>query len=91
MKTALDPAQHTFKSAGFQKVVNQAIAFLEKTPVYALPPFEPFDGIGVYLLYYTGDFPYYTKIASANRPAFVQPIYVGKAVPEGWRTGRALK
>ena len=91
MKTTLDPAQHTFKSAGFQKIVKQAIAFLENTPVYALPPSAPFDGPGVYALYYTGDFAYYTKITAANRPAFVQPIYIGKAVPEGWRTGRTVE
>ena len=91
MKTSFDPALHTFKSEGFRKVVNQAIAFLENTPVYALPSSEPFEGPGVYALYYTGDFPYYTKIAAANQSAHVQPIYVGKAVPEGWRTGRAVE
>ena len=87
---AFDPAQHTFKSAGFQTVVNQAIEFLDDTPVYPLPPSEPFDGSGVYALYYTGRFPYYSTIAVANQSRYLQPIYAGKAVPEGWRTGRIV-
>ena len=91
MSTSFDPAQHTFKSTGFQKVVNKAITFFMETPVYPLPPPEPFAGPGVYALYYTGSFPYYVTIAAANRSAYRQPLYVGKAVPEGWRTGRTVE
>ena len=56
-------------------------------PVFPLPP-APFIGAGIYAIYYTGDFPLYSEIASRNRgDAFVQPIYVGKAVPAGARKG----
>jgi hypothetical protein len=44
----------------------------------------------VYGLYYYGNFRYYQKI-SQNRTDFKTPIYVGKAVPEGWRSGRTRK
>jgi hypothetical protein len=47
-----------------------------------------FKGAGVYALYYTGDLPIYELLASANRDGkFGQPIYVGKAIPEGGRKG----
>lgn len=56
-------------------------------PIRNLPP-DPFVGAGIYAIYYTGDFPLYEKIASKNRNGlFLQPIYVGKAVPAGARKG----
>jgi hypothetical protein len=52
-----------------------------------LPPVK-FVGAGIYLIYYTGDFESYEPISKANRGGrFVQPIYVGKAVPAGARKG----
>lgn len=46
--------------------------------------------IGVYALYPTSDaHPLYESIAEANLSAHRLPIYVGKAVPRGARTGRA--
>lgn len=57
------------------------------TPVHTLPP-EPFIGAGIYVLYYTGSFPAYKKLAERNaNNRFVCPIYVGKAVPPGARKG----
>lgn len=53
-----------------------------------MPPTERFLGAGIYAIYYTGSFPAYRAIASANAQGeFLWPIYVGKAVPEGARTG----
>ncbi|MFP4055502.1 MAG: Eco29kI family restriction endonuclease [Candidatus Brocadiia bacterium] len=49
-------------------------------PPRLLPPAQPFDGPGVYALYYAGEFPPYAPIASADSE---RPIYVGKAVPPG--------
>lgn len=47
-----------------------------------------FAGAGIYALYYTGDFPAYQLVARANQDgAWAQPIYVGKAIPEGGRKG----
>lgn len=55
------------------------------TPMESLPPSEKFAGGGVYALYYTGDFPLYSKVYKQNSDL---PIYVGKAVLPGWRQGR---
>jgi hypothetical protein len=56
--------------------------------MYALPPPDAFLGAGVYVVYYTGDFPLYKTIAAANkRGKWNQPIYVGKAIPAGGRKG----
>lgn len=49
---------------------------------------EPFNGAGVYAIYYTGDFAPYAKFAGRNRNnRFEAPIYVGKAIPKGSRKG----
>ncbi len=67
--------------------VSVADALLAKKPV-PLPPGEPFDGAGIYAIYYTGDFPAYKKISERNRGnKFGAPIYVGKAIPPGGRKG----
>lgn len=56
-------------------------------PLDALPPPRSprFVGAGVYAIYYAGDFPAYTPIATGD---FAIPIYVGKAEPPGARQGR---
>lgn len=48
-------------------------------------------GAGIYAIYYVGDFPLYATISARNNKGkFKVPIYVGKAVPEGARKGRAI-
>lgn len=42
---------------------------------------------GVYALYYTGEHPLYRSIKATNDEGTSLPIYVGKAVPRGARTG----
>lgn len=81
---------HIFRSPQFQSVVVEAIEFFEGTPVYTLPPPSRFAGCGVYALYYVGDYSLYAKMAQSNRDACVLPIYVGKAVPSGWRAARVM-
>ncbi|MFM9904932.1 MAG: Eco29kI family restriction endonuclease [Pyrinomonadaceae bacterium] len=66
--------------------VSVAEAMLEQ-PVSALPP-ERFIGAGIYALYYKGDFPPYKRVSEANQNGeYGQPIYIGKAIPEGARKG----
>jgi hypothetical protein len=84
----MDLHLHTFHSPLFQSVVDRAIAFFTKTPVHVLPPPSSFVGSGVYGLYYVGDYELYARVVSLN---CTQPIYVGKAVPAGWRTARATE
>lgn len=84
----MDLSLHTFRSPRLQAVVNEAVGFLEKTPLQLLPPPTRFEGTGVYALYYCGGFDLYSNIAAADPNECALPIYVGKAVPEGWRTSR---
>ncbi|ANY89331.1 MULTISPECIES: Eco29kI family restriction endonuclease [Pseudomonas] len=68
--------------------VAEALLSKEVHPLGALPVFE---GAGVYAIYYTGDFPAYSRLASLNKSGqFMLPIYVGKAVPAGARMGGDL-
>lgn len=61
---------------------------LLQVPVAPLASTGGLVGAGVYAIYYTGDFEPYGPIAAKNRDgAFTQPIYVGKAIPEGGRKG----
>ncbi len=53
------------------------------SPCEALPP-ERFEGAGIYALYYQGDFEAYRPVALASCE---WPIYVGRAMPAGGRTG----
>lgn len=79
---------HRFKSSVLQSIINDAEAFFTKTPVSLFPPAEPFEGGGVYALYYSGDFDLYRAISIRTIKSKSLPIYVGKAVPSGWRTAR---
>lgn len=79
---------HTFRSPEYRGVVEKVIDFFVDTPVHAVPPPQRFGGIGVYALYYAGQSEYYHAAASANEESLQLPIYVGKAVPTGWRTAR---
>lgn len=87
---SFDYSSHTFHSRKFKGLVENAIRFFTGTPVHALPPEERFVGSGVYALYYTGNLPLYRKVAAQNLENLAKPIYVGKAVPPGWRTGRSI-
>ncbi|MFN6004320.1 MAG: Eco29kI family restriction endonuclease [Dolichospermum sp.] len=44
--------------------------------------------VGVYLLYYQGEFPLYSAITYANQNSCCLPIYIGKAENSGKRTGQ---
>jgi hypothetical protein len=85
------PEQHTFHSPTYQGIVAEALAFFDKTPLYELPPPSGIVGLGVYALYYVGDFPLYAPLGVSNRPECQIPIYVGKAVPAGARTGQIMQ
>jgi hypothetical protein len=85
---AFDRNKHTYKNEVFVELVKDAVRFFNGTPVHPLPPPETFLGTGVYALYYTGQNLLYRKYAELNRLAYSYPIYVGKAVPKGWRQSR---
>ena len=83
-----DRAKHVYKNDEFVELVKDAVRFFNGTPVRELPPSESFTGTGVYALYYTGKNGAYGKYGELNRTAYAHPIYVGKAVPKGWRQAR---
>jgi len=58
-----------------------------KQSVYPLKDLPSFEGAGIYVIYYKGDFSLYRKISKKNKNEFIQPIYAGKAIPEGGRKG----
>ncbi len=70
------------------ELVKDAVRFFNGTPVHSLPLAERFLGTGVYALYYIGGYSLYEKYAELNRLSYDFPIYVGKAVPKGWRQHR---
>ena len=83
-----DRSEHVYKNDAFAELVKDAIRFFNGTPVHTLPPPESFLGTGVYAVYYTGKSAIYKKYAELNRLSYSYPIYVGKAVPKGWRQAR---
>ena len=83
-----DRSEHVYKNDAFAELVKDAVRFFNGTPVHTLPPPESFLGAGVYAIYYTGKNPIYKKYAELNRLSYSSPIYVGKAVPKGWRQAR---
>ena len=88
MKVQFDRSKHVFQSDAFAEIIKDTIRFFNGTPVHKLPPPENFIGVGVYALYYIGNSPLYNSLYDINRINFIQPIYVGKAVPRGWRQAR---
>jgi Eco29kI restriction endonuclease len=46
--------------------------------------------VGVYLLFYHGNYPLYEKLSKINKDKCLFPIYVGKAVESGRRKGAKL-
>lgn len=83
-----DRTKHVYQNDAFSELVKDAVRFFNGTPVHTLPPPEKFFGTGVYALYYIGDNFIYQKCAELNRLSYDYPIYVGKAVPKGWRRSR---
>lgn len=83
-----DRSEHVYRNEAFVELVKDAVRFFSGTPVHTLPPPERFTGTGVYALYYTGRQGIYAKYGELNRLSYDYPIYVGKAVPKGWRQAR---
>jgi hypothetical protein len=87
-KYLFDRSEHVYQNSDFEELIKDAVRFFNGTPVHHIPPPERFEGAGVYALYYTGQFELYTPISKMNRLEYKLPIYIGKAVPSGWRQAR---
>lgn len=87
-KEPFDLEKHIYKNDEFVELIKDAIRFFNGTPVHVLPPPERFEGTGIYAIYYIGKANPYAKYSELNRLAYDFPIYLGKAVPKGWRQSR---
>ena len=83
-----DRKNHVYKNDAFDELVKDAVRFFNGTPIQVLPPSVSFTGTGIYAIYYTGKHSFYSRYADLNRLDYRLPIYVGKAVPRGWRQSR---
>jgi hypothetical protein len=71
-----------------QSIAESVVRALLESPCHELPPTEPFDGAGIYVIYYSGPFKAYAPVAGANqRQSCTAPIYVGRAQHAGARKG----
>ncbi len=88
MNREFNREEHVYTSDAFEEIIKDTIRFFNGTPVLQLPPSVKFHGTGVYAIYYIGKSDMYKSLAERNRIEFSMPIYVGKAVPRGWRQAR---
>jgi hypothetical protein len=65
------------------QLANSVVAALLSQPCGPLRP-PQFRGVGVYAIYYHGQFPAYRSISNKE---CLTPIYVGSAIPKGGRKG----
>ncbi len=77
--------KHIFHSEVVPTLIKEALEFFDATPLEKLPLTTSFNGAGVYALYYTGKYDHYSFYTKRSTKI---PIYIGKAVPQGWRQGR---
>ena len=79
---------HIYSNPAFAEFLKDAVRAFNGSPVAPLPP-PSFAGSGVYALYCTASKGPYAKFGKEiNRLEYKVPIYVGKAVPPGWRQSR---
>jgi len=69
----------------YDNLAASVVRALMEMAAEPLPPAEPFQGSGVYAIYYQGSFGPYKRIADARCD---HPIYVGKAIPAGGRKAK---
>ena len=84
-----DRSEHVFHSPDFEEIIKDTIRFFNGTPVQSVPVPEQFHGTGVYAIYCTAKTGVYKNFHEINRTSYNIPIYVGKAVPQGWRQARS--
>ena len=79
-----DAETRPFDPLDYETIAATVVDALLHVPLQPLAGLTSFDGAGIYALYYAGGFPAYFPVRLPEREI---PIYVGKAVPPGGRTG----
>ena len=83
--------EHVYSNNEFSELLKDAVRFFHGTPVLPLPLENTFEGAGVYAIYCIAKTGLYKTFGEKiNRTAYEVPIYVGKAVPSGWRQNRIV-
>jgi hypothetical protein len=77
-----------FVSKHFDSILRKAVEHLKNSPLHVFDPMPNIDGNGVYAIYYLGNESIYCDIRICYPEVLNNPIYVGKAVPRGWRSSR---
>jgi hypothetical protein len=89
MKSGQDTPFDPLDKRHLGESIAQALLRQLASPITSLAPFE---GAGIYALYYDGSFSGYEAISQQNQEGyFTSPIYMGKAVPKGARKGSYLE
>ncbi|SRR5258708_5136920 len=71
-----------------RNLAESVVKELLEVPISPLEALSSFEGAGVYVIYYAGDFEAYAPYKNdTEKGVFEKPIYVGKAIPAGARTG----
>lgn len=77
-----------FDPLSYENLGESIIRALEDVKPVALDDLVPFDGAGIYALYYQGDFPAYERLAQRNKESAGDwALYIGKAEAENARKG----
>ncbi|XOF34762.1 MAG: Eco29kI family restriction endonuclease [Candidatus Electrothrix sp. YB6] len=84
-----DRNKHVFHSPDVEEIIKDTIRFFNGTPVLSIPVPERFQGTGVYAIYCTARAGIYKDFHEINRTSYALPVYIGKAVPKGWRQARS--
>jgi hypothetical protein len=79
-----------------KKLSFELIQFYKKQECYTLKDLKDYGAVlrkyvGIYFLFYNGDYPLYQCISELNQKTCEFPIYVGKAVESGRRKGDTSK
>jgi RNase P protein component len=79
MDNKFDREKHVYRNAEFSEILKDAVRFFHGTPVFQIPPPEPFTG---------AEYTHFTTLARQafmrnmakriNRTAYNVPIYVGR-------------
>ncbi|MCA9995521.1 MAG: Eco29kI family restriction endonuclease [Anaerolineales bacterium] len=83
-------SEHVYTSPDFVGIIQDMAQFFDATPLHPVIPFERFHGTGVYAIYCLAQTGLYAKYHLVNRVNCTTPVYVGKAVPKGWRQARTI-
>jgi len=88
---ALPPGTAPYDPLDLKTLATSMAKVVLEQPVHPLTKVPVFEGAGVYIIYYTGNYEPYKSIAQGNRGRkWKQPIYVGEAARKGARKGGVL-